>query len=89
MLCLVRLLPTNTEYLANTIFSVKAEEFVSNIMRQIGTYNGNTYYWGHEFTTLLVNIFPFIKTRILYNVGYTTSNNYMNSPKKNINRKMQ
>ena len=73
----------NTEYLANTIFSVKAEEFVSNIMRQIGTYNGNTYgYWGHEFTILLVNIFPFIKTRILYNVGYTISNNYMNSPKK-------
>ena len=73
----------NTEYLADTIFSVKADIFVSNIMRQLGTYNGNTYgYWGHEFTILLVNIFPFIKKRILYNVGYTISDNYMNTPKK-------
>ena len=43
----------NTEYLGGTMFNVTAENFVKNVIKQIGTYKGNTYgYWGHEFSIL-------------------------------------
>ena len=73
----------NTQFLGNTIFSVNADVFVSNVVRQLGTYSGNTYgYWGHECSIMLVNLFPFMKNRILYNAGYTIANEYMKIPKK-------
>ena len=73
----------NTKYLGNTIFSVGVESFVKNILKQLGCYNGNSYgYWGHEFSVILVNLFPFVKDKILYNVGYTISSEYMKTPAK-------
>lgn len=73
----------NTSYLSNTIFNVNADNFVKNIIKQLGIFNGNTYgYWGHEFSIVLVNLFPFIRDRILYNVGYNISKEYMNTPQK-------
>jgi short-subunit dehydrogenase len=73
----------NTEYLGNTMFNVSAEQFVKNVVKQIGTYQGNAYgYWGHEFSILLVNIFPFIKDKTLYNVGLNISKDFMTKPNK-------
>ena len=73
----------NTEYLSNTVFNVDAETFVKNIINQLGIYDGNIYgHWGHEFSILLVNMFPFIKNKILYNVGYNISQDFMNKPAK-------
>ena len=73
----------NTEYLSNTVFNIDAETFVKNIINQLGIYDGNIYgHWGHEFSILLVNMFPFIKNKILYNVGYNISQDFMNKPAK-------
>ena len=44
-------LTENTKYLKNTIFNVKVNTFVKNIIKMIGNVNGNYYgYWGHEFS---------------------------------------
>ena len=73
----------NTEYLSNTVFNVEAETFVKNIINQLGIYDGNIYgHWGHELSILLVNMVPFIKNKILYNVGYNISQDFMNKPAK-------
>ena len=73
----------NTEYLGNTFFAIKADKFANNVIRQLGHYNGNIYgYWGHEFSILLVNMFPFIKDRIIMGVGKKISSDFMNKPLK-------
>ena len=73
----------NTEYLDGTMFNVSAKRFVNNVVKQIGTYQGNTYgYWGHEFSIFLVNLCPFIKDYVLKQVGLNISNDYMTKPKK-------
>jgi len=73
----------NTEYLDGTMFNVSAEKFVKNVVAQIGTYKGNTYgYWGHEFSILLVNLFPFIKDNVLKKVGENISKDFMTKPSK-------
>ena len=73
----------NTEYLGGTMFNVTAEKFVKNVIKQIGNYEGNSYgYWGHEFSILLVNLFPFVKNKILRDVGLNISNDFMTKPKK-------
>jgi len=73
----------NTENLSNTIFNIKADNFVKNIMKLIGNFTGNSYaHWGHALSVPLVNLAPFIKNIILKNVGLNISNNYMNSPCK-------
>lgn len=73
----------NTGYLSNTIFNVKAEDFVKNIITQLGTYQGNVYgYWGHEFSPVLVNLFPIAKNMILEKVGLNISSEFMSKPTK-------
>ena len=68
----------NTKYLETTIFSVNSNKFVNNIIKFLGNINGTTCaYWGHGFTSVLINLFPFIKNRILKNVGDTISKEYM------------
>ena len=68
----------NTKYLEKTIFSVNSNKFVNNIIKFLGNVNGTTCaYWGHGFTLILINFFPFIKNRILKNVGDTISKEYM------------
>ena len=77
-------LTENTKYLKNTIFNVKVDIFVKNIMKMIGNVNGNYYgYWGHEFSIFLVNLVPFLKNSILHKTGDTITNEYMSTtPKK-------
>ena len=73
----------NTEYLGGTMFNVNAEKFVNSVVKQIGNYEGNTYgYWGHEFSILLVNLFPFVKNGVLRDVGLNISRDFMTKPKK-------
>ena len=73
----------NTKFLKNTIFAIEDVKFVNNIMKIIGNGYGNYYgHWGHELSTLLINLFPIFKNPILYKVGKTIANDYMNSPKK-------
>lgn len=68
----------NTGYLKNTIFSIKADIFVKNIIKLLGNYNGTTCaYWGHGFTSVLINMIPIIKDKILMKVGDTISKEYM------------
>jgi len=76
-------LTENTKYLKNTIFNVKVNTFVKNIIKMIGNVNGNYYgYWGHEFSVFLVNLFPFLKNQILHKTGETITNEYMSTPPK-------
>ena len=57
--------------LRNTIFAIEVETFVKNIIRLMGNENGTKCaYWGHSFTSALVNIFPWVDTRsIAHKVG--------------------
>ena len=52
-------------------------------MKQVGHVSGNSYgYWGHEFSILLINMFPFIKEYVLHKTGKTIANEYMSTPPK-------
>ena len=76
-------LTENTQFLSNTIFNVKSEVYVDNIIRIIGNFYGNTYgYWGHAFSVFLINCFPFMKNPILHNVGHGIATDYMKLPPK-------
>jgi short-subunit dehydrogenase len=69
----------NTPYLKNTIFAIKDEKYVSNIMKLIGNVRGVTCgYWGHAISPYLINIFPFIKNNILEKVGKNIAIDFMN-----------
>ena len=73
----------NTEYLNDTFFSIDSDYFVKQIIKMIGNVQGHTCaYWGHAFSTYIINLFPFMKNYILEKVGYTISKNYMNEYKK-------
>lgn len=70
----------NTPYLKNTIFAIKDENYVSNIMKLIGNVTGVTCgYWGHAISPYLINIFPFIKNSILEKVGKNIAQDFMNN----------
>lgn len=76
-------LTENTTFLKNTMFAIEAEKYVDNIMKIVGNFTGNYYgYWGHEFSILLINMFPFIKSSVLNKVGHTIAHDYMDMPKK-------
>ena len=73
----------NTEYLQNTIFSINSQDFVENAVRFMGNVTGTTCaHWGHALSMYLINIIPFNKYKILYDTGYTISNEYMKTKKK-------
>lgn len=76
-------LTENTKYLSKTLFAVKDIKFAKNVINQIGHYNGNIYgYWGHEFSIFLINIVPFIKNKILKDIGKNISTHFMKTPIK-------
>jgi short-subunit dehydrogenase len=76
----------NTQYLENTIFSITSKKFVSNIMKFIGNITGTTCgYWKHALSPYLINLFPFIKDKILYDVGKNIAIDFMDKNKKVIN----
>jgi 17beta-estradiol 17-dehydrogenase / very-long-chain 3-oxoacyl-CoA reductase len=73
----------NTQFLKDTLFSIKADDFVKNIMKLIGNINGVTYaHWGHAISVLLINMFPFLKKPVLHNTGSTIVSDLMNKPNK-------
>lgn len=60
-----------TQMLQSTPFAVKADTFVSNILRFMGgNLNGTTCaYWGHSFSNGMIAFAPFMKDIILEKVG--------------------
>jgi short-subunit dehydrogenase len=68
----------NTQYLKNTIFSVSSDIFVRNIIRMMGNVQGPTCaYWGHALSNFLINLAPFMKDKLLKEVGDNIASNYM------------
>ena len=68
----------NTQYLKNTIFSVNSDIFVRNIIRMMGNVQGPTCaYWGHALSNFLINLAPFMKDKLLKEVGDNIASNYM------------
>ena len=68
----------NTQFLKNTIFSVKADKYVENIIKLLGNVNGiHNAYWGHSVSTIFINTMPFLKNKILKKVGRTIASNIM------------
>ena len=68
----------NTQFLKNTIFSIKADEYVENILKLLGNVQGiHNAHWGHSLSTLFINMVPFMKNRILKDVGKTIATNIM------------
>lgn len=57
--------------LHNTMFAIKADKFIDNILRLMGgNYRGTTCaYWGHELAPILISFAPWLKRRILSDVG--------------------
>ena len=74
----------NTKCLSDTIFSIDSKTFVNNIIKMIGNVNGySCAYWGHAFSTFLINFVPFIKDKILYDVGRKIATDFENKEKVN------
>ena len=70
----------NTQFLKNTIFSIKADKYVDNVIRLLGNVNGiHNAYWGHSVSTIFINMTPFLKNKILKKVGRTIAGNIMQS----------
>jgi 17beta-estradiol 17-dehydrogenase / very-long-chain 3-oxoacyl-CoA reductase len=79
-------LTNNTQYLKNTIFNVKSNIFVKQIIKMIGNIQGNTCaYWGHSLSNFLINLAPFMKDNILEKVGNTISTDFMKNYNNNNN----
>ena len=77
-------LTNNTQYLKNTIFNVKSNIFVKQIIKMIGNVQGNTCaYWGHSLSNFLINLAPFMKDNILEKVGNTISTDFMKNYNNN------
>ena len=77
----------NTTCLLNTLFNIDSETFVKNIIKMLGNVNGYSCgYWGHAFTSYLINFAPFMKDKILENVGLTLANNFMKNEENNKNK---
>lgn len=65
-------LTENTEpVLEKTMFAIPADKFVDNILRLMGgNYRGTTCaYWGHELAPILISFAPWLKDKILFDVG--------------------
>ena len=68
----------NTECLSNTMFNVKGDVFVKQIMKMIGNVQGHTCaYWGHALSNYLINLLPNIKDKMLKKVGETIADDFM------------
>ena len=71
----------------DTIFSIDSKKFVTNIIKLLGNVNGRTCaYWGHALSELVINIFPFMKNKILNDVGTKIANEFMEKENMNKNK---
>ena len=78
---------SNTKYLSGTIFNIESKIFVNNIISFLGNIQGTTCgYWGHALSSYLINLAPFIKDKMLNNVGETIAQNFMNNSHSNTNK---
>jgi len=60
----------NTEFLKDIPFAIDAETFAKNIVRLLGNWNGSTCaYWGHDISSLLIGLAPWMKDKLLEKVG--------------------
>ena len=74
----------NTTYLSGTPFHIESQLFVENIIRFLGNIQGTTCgYWGHALSNYLINFAPFLKDKMLNDVGETISENFMNNEMEN------
>ena len=47
-------------------------------MKLVGNIQGNTYaHWGHSFSIILINLFPFLKKPVLHNTGLKIAEDLM------------
>ena len=71
-------LTENTGCLADTLFNVKSQTFVANILKMLGNVQGQTCaYWGHALSNYLINFMPVLKDRMLKKVGETIARDFM------------
>ena len=76
----------NTKYLSNTFFNVESKLFIENIIALLGNIQGTTCgYWGHALSGYLINFLPFVKDKMLNDVGNTIAQNFMNNVNGNGN----
>ena len=74
----------NTGCLTDTLFNVKSQTFVANILKMLGNVQGHTCaYWGHGLSNYLINFMPALKDRMLKKVGETIAEDYMAKASKN------
>jgi 17beta-estradiol 17-dehydrogenase / very-long-chain 3-oxoacyl-CoA reductase len=74
----------NTKYLSGTLFNVESHIFVENIIRLLGNIQGSTCgYWGHALSNYLINLAPFLKDKMLKDVGETIAFNFMHNEIEN------
>ena len=60
----------NTEYLKDIPFAIDAKIFAKNIVRLLGNWHGATCaYWGHDISSLLIGLAPWLKDKLLKKVG--------------------
>jgi len=77
----------NTECLVNTLFNVKGDIFVNQIIKMIGNVQGHTCaYWGHALSNYLINLLPNIKDKMLKKVGQTIADDFMEQSNFNKNK---
>lgn len=77
-------LTKNTKYLSGTLFNVESHIFVENIIRLLGNIQGSTCgYWGHALSNYLINLAPFLKDKMLKDVGETIAFNFMHNEIEN------
>jgi hypothetical protein len=68
----------NTSFLKDTIFAVKQDKFVKNIISMMGRVTGNTCgYWKHALSSHVLPNVSFIKDPIVEKVGKTIAKSYM------------
>ena len=78
---------SNTKYLSGTVFNIESKIFVENIISFLGNIQGTTCgYWGHALSSYLINLAPFIKDKMLNNVGETIAKNFMHTSYDNNNK---
>ena len=77
----------NTKYLSGTLFNVESQIFVENIITFLGNIQGTTCgYWGHAVSSYLINFAPFIKDKMLKDVGITIAHNFMQNERENTEK---
>ena len=68
----------NTGCLSNTLFNVKSQTFVNQIIKMMGNVQGHSCgYWGHGLSNYLINLMPILKDGMLKKVGETISADFM------------